>query len=105
MNQMQQKSHEFVADLSQQGWQFTVPANSSLLEAALAAGIKLPNSCRNGSCRTCLCKLVSGQVKYKIAWPGLSLEEKNDAYILPCVAKCLTDVVLDVQYAMRIENK
>jgi ferredoxin len=33
----------------------TAPADAgqSLLEAALAAGIRLPSSCRNGTCRAC----------------------------------------------------
>jgi ferredoxin len=103
LNQIQHESFDYVASLQQQGWRFIVPTNCSLLEAALAAGIKLLSSCRNGSCRTCMCKLVSGQVKYKITWPSLSREEKEEGFILPCVAMSLTDVVLEVTYATRIE--
>jgi len=61
-------------------------ADVTLLEAALAAGLALPNSCRNGTCRTCMCRMLEGQVAYTLDWPGLSREEQADGYVLPCVA-------------------
>ena len=63
-----------------------VAPGQSLLEAAQAAGIRLPRSCRNGSCRACRCKLLAGGVRYRIEWPGLLAEEKAEGWILPCVA-------------------
>jgi ferredoxin len=89
----------FEVKLQQKNWQFSANAETSILEAALIAGIVLPNSCRNGSCRTCICSLVSGQVAYKIEWPGLSKEEKEEGMILPCVAIALSDLVLLVPHA------
>lgn len=73
---------------------FAAAADQSLLHAAAQARIELPSSCRNGTCRTCICKLVSGQVAYAIEWPGLLPEEKADGWILPCVARPRSDVVL-----------
>ena len=46
----------------------------------------LPTSCRNGTCRACLCKVLSGSVRHLIDWPGLSADEKREGCILPCVA-------------------
>jgi len=54
----------------------------------------LPASCRNGTCRTCACRLTSGRIHYRIEWPGLSAEEKSEGWILPCVAYPESDVVL-----------
>lgn len=73
-----------------------IPACEShtVLQAALAAGIELLSSCRNGSCRVCIRQLVSGQVRYEIPWPGLSADEKAQGYILPCVAHPSCDLVL-----------
>lgn len=71
-----------------------VPAGHSLLEAALAAGVQLPSSCRNGTCRACRCRLQAGQVRYRVDWPGLSAEEKAEGDVLPCVAEPCGDVVL-----------
>ena len=74
---------------------FTAPQSLSLLEAALLDGLRLPNSCRNGTCRACISKLHAGTVRYRIEWPGLSLDEKEDGYILPCVACATSDVVFE----------
>ena len=84
------------------GYCFEAPASLTLLEAAAAARLKLPRSCRNGTCRTCLCKLVSGHVSYRIEWPGVSREERAEGWILPCVASADTDLVLEVPDAERM---
>jgi ferredoxin len=83
------------------GWPLKAGAGQSLLVSALGAGVVLPHSCRNGTCRTCLCRLLSGSVHYSVEWPGLSREEKAEGWILPCVARPLSDVVLQVPHARR----
>jgi ferredoxin len=97
-----EKTPLFTVHLQKEKWCFEAPMDSTVLDAALASGINLPNSCRNGSCRTCICRLVSGQIAYKIVWPGLSKEEKEEGMILPCVAIALTDLVLDVSHASKM---
>jgi ferredoxin len=59
----------------------------SLLQAALREGLPVPASCRNGSCRTCLSRLVHGQVRHRIDWPSLLADEIAEGWILPCVAE------------------
>lgn len=76
---------------------FDAPESLSVLEAAGFAGVSLPRSCRNGTCRTCLCRLVDGRVRYRIEWPGVSADEKAEGYILPCVAIAESDLVIEVQ--------
>lgn len=78
---------------------FDAPESLSLLEAAGFAGVSLPRSCRNGTCRTCLCRLREGSVAYRIEWPGVSAEEKAEGYILPCVAIAQSDLVIEVPHA------
>ncbi|MFT5588593.1 MAG: ferredoxin [Bradyrhizobium sp.] len=85
----------FSARISGKDWRFDVPDGVTLMDAARSAGITLPSSCRNGTCRTCLCRLDSGTVRYRVDWPGLSADEKKDGRILPCVAVPLSDVVID----------
>jgi ferredoxin len=80
--------------LAEQGWTFEAQAPATVLESAERAGIRLPSSCRNGTCRTCICLATSGAVRYKIEWPGLSFDEKREGYILPCVAVAETDLVI-----------
>ncbi|MEK8032253.1 2Fe-2S iron-sulfur cluster binding domain-containing protein [Ideonella sp. DXS29W] len=69
------------------GWLVPVLPGQSLLDAAQAAGIRLPRSCRNGSCRACRCPLRQGKVRYRVEWPGLLAEEQAEGWILPCVAE------------------
>jgi ferredoxin len=81
------------------GFSFNAPPSMPLLQAAEQAGIadlRLDSSCRNGSCRTCICRLISGRIMYRIQWPGLSAEEKREGYVLPCVAYPLSDVVIEL---------
>jgi ferredoxin len=84
------------------GWQYPSDGTASLLEAARSAGIVLPSSCRNGTCRTCLCRLQSGQVRYRIEWPGVSADEKKEGLILPCVAIAESDLQLVAPAATRL---
>lgn len=78
---------------------FSADRHLTVLQAAEKAGIELPSSCRNGTCRTCLCRLRQGTVVHTIAWPGLSLEEKRDGYILPCVAEARSDLEIEAPLA------
>jgi ferredoxin len=85
----------FTARFEPGGERFDVAADQPLLQAAELAGVPLPSSCRNGTCRTCICRLAEGRVTYRIEWPGLLAEEKAEGWILPCVAYPLSDVVVE----------
>ena len=84
------------------GFEFEIAPTQTLLRAAEAAGIQLPSSCRNGTCRTCICLLREGEVRHQIDWPGLSAEEKVEGWILPCVALPLSDVALEAPNAFSL---
>jgi ferredoxin len=90
----------FAVRIEPQGWQFQAPRDQSLREAAARAGVVLPSSCRNGTCRECLCRLLDGRVSYAIEWPGLSADEKREGYILPCVARAESDLVIQAPRAL-----
>ncbi len=91
---------EFELRIDPMGWRVHVPADQPIMTAARAAGIDLPSSCRNGTCRTCLCLLVSGEIAYRIEWPGVSADEKREGWILPCVAHPLSDVAISASRAV-----
>jgi len=78
------------------GTAFDAQEGESLLRAALRAGVPLRSSCRNGTCRSCICRLEQGTIAWEIEWPGLSAEEKREGWILPCVARATSDLVLRV---------
>ncbi len=93
----------FAATVTPTGQTFAVRTDQTLLQAAElagsgSAGFQIDSSCRNGTCRTCICQLVEGNVTYRIDWPGLSMEEKRDGFILPCAAYPASDVVIRLPF-------
>lgn len=86
--------HNFQVRLDAQPVPFAASADQTVLLSALAAGHELLSSCRNGVCRTCICRLHSGHVTYRMEWPGLSAEEKTEGWFLPCVAYPTSDLVM-----------
>jgi len=84
----------FTAHIAPGGGQFDAWRERSLLDSLEQGGLQWPSSCRSGTCRTCIGHLVSGQVDYRMDWPGLTAEEKAEGCVLPCVAFPLSDVVL-----------
>ena len=84
------------------GASFAAPEDTTLLQALEAAGLDAPSSCRNGTCRTCICRLQQGTVAYTIEWPGLSFDEKREGYILPCVALARSDLRVAWPLARRL---
>ena len=76
--------------------QFTVTADQTVLDAALAAGILLPYSCRSGACSTCKAKIVSGTIQpVPSAEVVLSPEERDAGYTLLCQARATSDLVVE----------
>jgi ferredoxin len=45
------------------GWDFEVAPGQTILQAALAQGLPWPSRCRVGSCTTCRCRLLEGDVR------------------------------------------
>lgn len=54
----------------------TCDADTTVLEAAMDAGLELPHSCMSGSCLTCPGKLVSGSVDQS---EGVLEEDQTEA--------------------------
>lgn len=79
----------FKSSQVQENW---VPTASSLLEFAESHSIELPSDCRMGSCRTCMTRLVSGEVDY--VHPPYN--EPETGHCLPCIAVPRTDVELEI---------
>jgi len=94
----------FAVTVEPEGWQFEAVAGLSLVESARRAGIVLPTSCRNGTCRTCRCQVISGRVRHLIEWPGLSEEERLDGSILPCVATAESALRIDAPRAFQLRE-
>jgi CDP-4-dehydro-6-deoxyglucose reductase len=83
--------------LQPSGHIYAVPKDTTLLQAALDAGLTLPYGCRNGACGACKGKVVEGRVDYGAAQDhALTPEDRANGLALTCCAKPLTDVVLEL---------
>lgn len=84
--------------LQPSGHQFSVADGTTILDAALDAGINLPYGCKNGACGTCKGKVLVGQVDLGIAQEtALPVDERVAGLALFCCAKPITDVTLEVR--------
>jgi len=87
-------SFEVVIEPSQ--LKFTAEAGQTILDAAMAADILLPYSCRAGSCSTCKGKVLSGQVDETVNVRHVLLQDDIDAgYTLFCQARPQSDLVIE----------
>lgn len=84
----------FQVSLSRAGEQFACAAQQTLLQAAVAAGVRLPASCSTGLCGTCKTRKVSGEVQMQHKG-GIRQREVDQGWILPCCSTPLSDVVLE----------
>lgn len=84
--------HSIVLQTS--GQTFSCRSDQTILQAAQAAGLRLPSSCSNGVCGTCKTRKKSGEVDMKHNG-GIRPREVDQGWILPCCSKPLSDVALE----------
>ena len=68
-------------------------SGSTLLDLAERNGVQIPFGCRQGQCGTCATRVLSGSVQMDVE-AGLTAEQKNAGYVLPCVSRAKGTVVL-----------
>jgi p-cymene monooxygenase electron transfer component len=94
------KAEPQFATLRPFGVEVAVGPAQTLLEAALAQGVAFPHSCTVGTCASCKCRLISGEVRAGVDFGyTLSKEELQAGYILACQAHPLSAVVVEVENA------
>ena len=76
---------------------FQLEPGTTVLNAAMKAGISLPYSCKNGRCNSCKCKVLNGSTTANHDEIGLSPEEKEQGWILSCVRTATSDLTIEVE--------
>jgi len=75
-----------------------VAAGEPVLQAALAAGLNLPHSCKSGHCSSCRARLVAGEIHYPDGRPlGITAEEAGNGQVLLCQARPRSDLVVEAR--------
>lgn len=85
------------------GLEFPVEAGQNLLDAAIAAKILLPYSCKSGTCSTCKAKVIEGEYEAGSA-PEKILEpaELEAGYTLLCQVRPQSDMVIESLQAQKL---
>ena len=76
------------------GRSFECAETSTILAALKEAGLPLPSSCARGMCGTCKTFKHAGEVVMAHEG-GIRQREIDRGFILPCVSRPLTDIILD----------
>ena len=87
-------SANFSVQLTKSAVTIDCAPNQFVLDAGVAAGLRLPSSCRKGLCGTCKTKLISGKVDMKHGG-GIRQREIDQGLFLPCCSKPLSDLVME----------
>jgi CDP-4-dehydro-6-deoxyglucose reductase, E3 len=75
-----------------------VSAAQPVLEAALAAGLNLPHSCKSGHCGSCRARLVAGEIRYPNGPPlGITAAEVAMGHVLLCQARARSDLIIEAR--------
>ncbi|HVY80173.1 MAG TPA: 2Fe-2S iron-sulfur cluster-binding protein [Steroidobacteraceae bacterium] len=82
-----------------------VPQGRSVLEAALAAGLNLPHSCKSGHCSSCRARLLSGEIRYPNGRPlGITAAEEARGEVLLCQVRALSDLRVEARLIASVED-
>jgi CDP-4-dehydro-6-deoxyglucose reductase len=90
--------HEHNVRIEPHGRTLVVAADQPVLDAALAAGLNLPHSCKSGHCSSCRARLLAGEIRYPGGRPpGISIEEERSGHILLCQARAQSDLTVEAR--------
>jgi CDP-4-dehydro-6-deoxyglucose reductase, E3 len=82
-----------------------VSSAEPVLQAALAAGLNLPHSCKSGHCGSCRARLLAGEIQYPNGVPlGLTAAEARDGQILLCQARPRSDLTVEARLIANVAD-
>ena len=94
-----------IIQIASSGRRFSARPGETLLNAALRHGVVLPYSCKNGTCASCKCRLLEGQVSYPYNPPkALTLEDLSAGWMLSCQAVAESDLMIEVRELQQLAD-
>jgi phenol hydroxylase P5 protein len=80
------------------GTTIEVEDGQSILDAALRAGIYIPNACGHGLCATCKVQVLDGEIDHGQASPFALMDfERDEGKTLACCATLYSDVTIEAE--------
>ena len=80
---------------NRRGKSYKVEDKRPLLDSLKEQGVDLPYGCKYGGCITCAAKLVYGEVDQR-RQVALNNRQINDGYIILCVARPKSNLILEI---------
>jgi len=78
------------------GEQIEVEEGQTILQAALRQGVWLPFACGHGTCATCKCQVLEGEVDVGAASPFALMDmEREEGKVLACCAIPQSDLIIE----------
>ena len=98
-------TEEYSVRIEPHGRTLRVSTGAPVLEAALAAGLNLPHSCKSGHCGSCRARLLAGELRYPGPRPlGVSAAEAAEGYVLLCQARPHSDVTVEARFIASVAD-
>lgn len=86
----------FEVELRRSGKTVTVQAGQSIADALEEVGVVIPRSCNEGTCGTCLTKIIEGLPDHRDSFLRPKQREKNNTILVCCSRSRTSRLVLDV---------
>lgn len=84
----------FQVRLERSGRTIAVPADRTILEALREAGVSAASSCESGTCGTCKCRLIAGEVDHRDV---VLRDDERKGHIMICVSRSRSgELVIDL---------
>ena len=80
---------------NRRGKSYKVEDKRPLLDSLKEQGVDLPYGCKYAGCITCAAKLIEGEVDQR-RQVALNNRQINDGYIILCVARPLSNLILEI---------
>lgn len=87
---------EFEVELRRSGLSVTVGADTTIAEALEDVGVHVPRSCNEGTCGTCVTKLLEGTPDHRDSFLRPRQREKNNRIMVCCSRSLTPKLVLDL---------
>lgn len=81
----------FTVTLGRSGRSFAVPADRSILEVLLAAGVDVDYSCAEGTCGTCVVRLIGGEAEHR---DSVLTEAEKSTHIAVCCSRARSETLV-----------
>lgn len=89
-------AHEFDVKVASTGRVYRIPAHKTITASLAEHGVRIPTSCEQGVCGTCVTQVIAGEVEH-LDCVLTNVQREKDRHFTPCCSRAKGDLlVLDI---------